>query len=306
MTKLIRFDWALKNILRNKANFEILEGFLSELLKKDVKILEILESESNKETRTDKLNRVDVLAKIGKKEKVLIEVQASSQWDYLSRILYGTSKLITENISEGEDYKNVIKVYTVSIVYFNLGRGEDYIYKGKTEFVGQNKKDKLELNDNESKLYAGKTDIEDVYPEHYIIKVDQFSEKICSKIDEWIYFLKEEKIKDSFSAKGLRQAKKKLDVLNLSEKDRAIYAGYIEDKRLDSSLLNSYKIEGLVEGEKKGLEKGLLEGEKKGLEKGAIKIATNMLEQNFSIESTVKITKLSRSEVENIQKKLKN
>ena len=180
MTKLIRFDWALKNILRNKANFEILEGFLSELLKKDVKILEILESESNKETRTDKLNRVDVLAKIGKKEKVLIEVQASSQWDYLSRILYGTSKLITENISEGEDYKNVIKVYTVSIVYFNLGRGEDYIYKGKTEFVGQNKKDKLELNDNESKLYAGKTDIEDVYPEHYIIKVDQFSEKICN------------------------------------------------------------------------------------------------------------------------------
>jgi predicted transposase/invertase (TIGR01784 family) len=298
MTKLIRFDWALKNILRNKANFEILEGFLSELLKKDVKILEILESESNKKTSDDKLNRVDILAKTGKKEKVLIEVQASSQWDYLSRVLYGTSKLITENISEGEEYKNVIKVYTVSIVYFNLGRGEDYIYRGKTEFIGQNKKDKLRLNNNESKLYANKTDIEEIYPEHYIIKVDKFSQKIKSKIDEWIYFLKEEKIKDNFSAQGLRQAKKKLDVLNLSEKDRAIYDGYIEDKRLGNSLLNSYKIEGLLEGEKKGLEKGLLQS--------AIKIATNMLEQNFSIESTVKITKLSRSEVENIQKKLKN
>ena len=30
--KLITFDWAMKRLLRSKANFEILEGFLSELL----------------------------------------------------------------------------------------------------------------------------------------------------------------------------------------------------------------------------------------------------------------------------------
>jgi len=46
--KLIRFDWAIKTILRNKKNFSILEGFLSELLGTDVKIQELLESESNK------------------------------------------------------------------------------------------------------------------------------------------------------------------------------------------------------------------------------------------------------------------
>ena len=61
MTRLIRFDWALKNILREKANFEILEGFLSELLRTDVKIDSILESESNKENDEDKSNRVDIL-----------------------------------------------------------------------------------------------------------------------------------------------------------------------------------------------------------------------------------------------------
>ena len=42
--KLISFDWAIKRILRSKANFEILEGFLSELLKEDITILEVLES----------------------------------------------------------------------------------------------------------------------------------------------------------------------------------------------------------------------------------------------------------------------
>jgi hypothetical protein len=37
--KLITFDWALKRLLRSKANFDILEGFFSELLKEDIKIL---------------------------------------------------------------------------------------------------------------------------------------------------------------------------------------------------------------------------------------------------------------------------
>lgn len=40
--QLIRFDWAMKRLLRNKANFDILEGFLSELLKEDIKIKQIL------------------------------------------------------------------------------------------------------------------------------------------------------------------------------------------------------------------------------------------------------------------------
>lgn len=47
--KLIHFDWAVKKILRNKANFVILEGFLTELLKFEVKIESILESKGNQE-----------------------------------------------------------------------------------------------------------------------------------------------------------------------------------------------------------------------------------------------------------------
>jgi hypothetical protein len=46
---LISFDWAIKKLLRQKANFGILEGFLSELLREDVLIKTILESEANKD-----------------------------------------------------------------------------------------------------------------------------------------------------------------------------------------------------------------------------------------------------------------
>jgi len=151
MTRLIRFDWALKNILRKKANFEILEGFLSELLRTDVKIDSILESESNKESDADKSNRVDILVDTSTKEKIIIEVQCNSEWDYLSRILYGTSKAITSYIQKGEPYKKICKVISVSIAFFELGKGEDYMYKGTTNFIGMHYNDTLALGENEKK-----------------------------------------------------------------------------------------------------------------------------------------------------------
>ena len=80
--KLIWVDWAVKKLLRNKANFGVLEGFLSELLYDDIKIERILESESNQETERDKFNRVDILTQNSKKELVIVEIQNSYEIDY--------------------------------------------------------------------------------------------------------------------------------------------------------------------------------------------------------------------------------
>ncbi len=70
--KLITFDWAIKRLLRSKANFGILEGFLSELLKEEIIILDVLESESNKDFRFNKFNRVDLKVRNSKQEIVII------------------------------------------------------------------------------------------------------------------------------------------------------------------------------------------------------------------------------------------
>ena len=122
--RLISFDWAMKKLLRSKANFEILEGFLSELLKDDIRILEVLESEGNKENRRDKFNRVDLKVKDQKNEIIIIEVQYEREFDYLQRILYGTSKVVTEHLGESDPYSKVVKVISVNILYFDLGQGE--------------------------------------------------------------------------------------------------------------------------------------------------------------------------------------
>ena len=89
--QIIRFDWAMKRLLRNKANFSVLEGLLTTLLGEKIVIQKLLESESNQEDEYDKYNRVDMLAENSKGELVLIEVQNNNEYAYFQRMLFGTS-----------------------------------------------------------------------------------------------------------------------------------------------------------------------------------------------------------------------
>ena len=228
--KLVRFDWAMKKMLRHKANFGILEGFLSELLGEEIEIKQILDSESNKESEDDKFNRVDVLVENSKGELVIIEVQNSKEYDYFHRMLYGTSKAITEHIKEGQPYADVKKVISITIAYFDLGQGKDYVYHGKTTFKGIHKNDILTLADKQMELYR-KNHIHEIFPEYYVIKVGKFSNRVNDKLDEWIYFFKNAEIKTDFSAKGLKEASERLDEMKLNEKDAKEYKKYLKNLR---------------------------------------------------------------------------
>nr|VFK14466.1 MAG: conserved hypothetical protein (putative transposase or invertase) [Candidatus Kentron sp. LPFa] len=182
--RLITFDWALKRLLRSKANYEILEGFLSELLKEDITILEILESESNRETAQDKSNRVDMKVRNQKDEIILIEVQYEREFDYLQRILFSTAKAITEHLSKSKSYDEVIKVISVNILYFDLGYGKDYIYHGKTQFLGTHYHDELLLNDKQQELF-GRVSPHELYPEYYLLKINRFDDIARDTLDEY-------------------------------------------------------------------------------------------------------------------------
>ena len=198
--RLISFDWALKRLLRSKANFGILEGFLSELLRDDIKIVEVLESETNKEGATDKHNRVDLKVRNARDELLLIEVQYEREWDYLQRILFATSKTLVEHLNEGEPYAAVPKVISVNILYFDLGEGEDYVYVGRTSFRGLHNEDALALSPQQQALFPERTEAGELFPEYYLIKVNQFDDTARDRLDEWIYFLKNEEIKDEIAS----------------------------------------------------------------------------------------------------------
>jgi predicted transposase/invertase (TIGR01784 family) len=249
--KLIRFDWAMKKLLRHKANFGILEGLLSELLLFDITIIDVLESEGNraanrKQDEYDKYNRVDILVKSQNDELMLIEVQNDSEVDYFQRMLYGVSKLVTDYIKEGETYGTIKKIYSINIVYFGLGQGKDYIYEYKGEFIGLHKNDILKPTSFQKKNYTADK-ISDIFPKYYILKINNFNKVAENTLDEWIYFLKNSEIKDEFKAKGLNKAKEKLQYEKLSDEDKKMYNRFQENSRIEKSVTYTAKQERNVE-----------------------------------------------------------
>ena len=283
MQKHIRFDWAIKYVLRNKANFGILEGFLSELLEENITIIDLIESEGNKEEEKDKFNRVDLFVRNSKDELIIIEVQNTREYDYLHRILYGVSKAITEHIKDGDAYEKVKKVISISIVYFDLGQGDDYIYKGTTIFRGVNKDEVLSLSDEQKQLFS-KDKVEDIFPTNYIIKVQKFQNTIKKAIDEWIYFFKNSEIKDDFTAKGLSEAKEKLAYIKMDEKEQKDYNKYLDDLRYEASINNTMNFDA---------EQKIRKDEK-------AEIAKMMKNAGESIEKIKLYTGLSEAEIEQL------
>jgi predicted transposase/invertase (TIGR01784 family) len=293
----------MKRLLRSKANFGILEGFLSELLGRDIKILEVIDSESNKEDERAKFNRVDILAKLSDGEIVLIEVQSNTESDYFCRMIFGTSKIITEHLKEGDPYINIKKVYSVNILYFDLGHGTDYIYHGTTSFTGIHTKDQLSLTEKQKSVYK-KDLVHQIYPEYYLIKVNQFNDIAKNTLDEWIYFLKNETIQDGFHAKGILEAKEKLDSLKLSDTEKQEYKRYVEDLSFQKSMLVSNYRDGEIDGMRKGEIKGKIEGIAEGIEKGekakAIDVAKKLKSLGVATEIIKQSTGLSESELEKV------
>jgi predicted transposase/invertase (TIGR01784 family) len=311
--KLISFDWAIKRILRSKANFEILEGFLSELLFEDIKIVAILESEGNKESKNDRTNRLDIKVENRNGELILIEIQYSTELDYLQRILYASSKAITEHMAEGEAFSQVSKVISVSILHFDFGDGDDYIYKGSTSFIGLHNKTKLELNEQQKELYKTNR-VEKIYPEYYLIKVKNFNDISKDTLDEWINFLKNEEIPDHPKAKGLLKAKQELDYLKMKTEERVQYDSYKYERHREASVYESTYVlgnkmgikEGKLIGIEVGMEKGIKKGKKEGIEKGRkdekIEVAINLLKSGVDHKIICASTKLTDQELTDLIK----
>lgn len=265
--KYIRFDWAAKKILRDKANFCILEGLITVLLGESVHIVELLESESNQTDATDKFNRVDIKARNSKDEIILVEIQLTREIYFLERILYGVAKAITEHIHLGQKYDQVKKVYSISILYFDLGKGEDYIYRGQTSFHGMTKNDTLQISTKENDAIRMKAP-EDVFPEYYLIRVNAFNKIAENHLEEWIKYLKDGDIDENTTAPGLQEAKKKLEYMAMSKKEKDAYFEHLNEQMIQNDIMDTARIEGREEGLKEGRAEGRAEGREEGIKEG--------------------------------------
>ena len=289
MNSYIRFDWAMKRLLRNKANFSVLEGLLTTLLNEKIVIQKLLESESNQEDEYDKYNRIDLLAENSKGDLILIEVQNNNEYAYFQRMLFGTSKLVTKYINRGEGYENVRKVYSVNIVYFALGSGKDIVYHGKTEFRGIHENDILQLTPFQRQTFKVDS-VSQLYPEYYILKVNDFNKVAKTPLEEWIYYLNTGNVPEDAQAPGLDAVRERLKLDRMTKEELNAYYRHLDNIVI---LRNNIYTE---------REEGRAEGRAEGETLGQKKMIRQMLNNGGTTEQICLLTGLTPEELEVLTK----
>lgn len=285
--RYIRFDWAIKSLLRLKANFGVLEGFLSVFLNEPIKIVDILESESNQQAAEDKFNRVDIKAKNSKGEIIIVDIHAFRILYYCESIYFKWNQSIFNHINLGNTYKEVKKVYSISILYFDLGKGSDYIYVGQNNFVGLHTQDHLIISTKEKDTIVRKSPSE-IFPTYILVRVNEFNKVAKSPLEEWVEYLKNGVISPDTQAPGLQEAREKLKYYSMSDAERYAYDEHINAIMIQNDVLGNARLE--------GMEKDRAEG--RAEEKN--NIARKMLANGLSIEQIALITGLTEQEIKGL------
>lgn len=286
----IRFDWAIKRLLRDKANFSVLEGLLTVLLCEEIRIEEIIKDEKAycvwDDAQTD---RIDIKAKDKKGDDIVIRIQNMRKLYYLERLRFGTPAF-AEHI-----YQEVNKVYLVGILYFDLGKGNDYLYHGQNRFIGVHTNDELLITAKEEGAIIQKLP-QEVFPEYYLIRVNEFNQVAKTPLEEWVKYLKTGIIDPDTTAPGLPEAREKLRYYDMSPEERHEYDEHVNAIMIQNDVLNTAKLEGHAEGRMEGRAEGRMEGRME--EK--LEVAKNLKQLGISTDAIAQATGLNLEEIEHL------
>lgn len=253
--KYVRFDWAAKKILHDKANFSILEGLVTILLNEPVHIIELLESEYDLYLT----GNIDIKATDSEGKFILIRIRSSRILQYIEHIHSHYYKGAHPTKTPICDLGQFNKVYIICLLYFGLGVGDDYIYRGLSVFEGQTRHDVLHVSDKEES-FIGKDFYKDVFPEYYLVRINAFDKIAENHLEEWIEYLKTGDIADDTTAPGLQEAKKKLEYMAMSKSEKLAYDEHINAVMIQNDVLSTAIKEGRAEGRKEGIKEGIKEG----------------------------------------------
>ncbi len=293
---LISFDYAIKYLLRDKGDYSIVEGFISALLKtkgyKDVKIVALLESESNKEDSKSKRSLADVIVEDQDHNKYIVEIERNVKDSFIHKACFNTSRLIVDNLAERQDYTQIAKIFHISLLYFPIGKGA--IYHGKTIIHEIESNERLTVH-IENKETNEVFDATDILPEYFFISVPLFNDRLEKEMDDWLYVMKYDNIPDKFHSPYMKQVADKLSILKMTPDERESYSYYRKKLYNDRDELQAAESRGIA----KGREEERARGEAM-LHEERIKITKEMLAEGDSIEKVSRITGLSEEEIKKL------
>ncbi|OON93900.1 MAG: hypothetical protein ATN32_08585 [Candidatus Epulonipiscium fishelsonii] len=207
--------------------------------------------------------------------KTIVSIQHSKEEDYLGRMIWKTAKTI---LDRNKNHTSIEKIISVNILYFNSCIGKGYVYKGEISF-----KDWQSIQTSE--LIVAR----DIFPEYYLINVENFDNEAKNELDEWIYFFKHNEIREGAVSKILATTKERLSVTKMTEKERQEYEQYLNESKINVSVLQNIKQEGINQG----------------VYQEKIEVAKKAIMKGLKIELIMEMTGLTFKEVEKLMSECK-
>ncbi|MGL9688553.1 MAG: Rpn family recombination-promoting nuclease/putative transposase [Wolbachia sp.] len=287
-------DVAFQRIFGTEKNKDILIHFLNDVLgftgKDEIKEIEFLSSIMNAEIASKKQSIVDVLCRDENGVQIIVEVQVAKTKGFKKRAQYYAAKAYSRQANKGDQYEDLKEIIFIVIA-------DCILFPDKSEY-----KSKHTIRDEDTNEH----DLKDFY--FTFIELPKFpktkEDQLENIVEKWIYFLK---YADETSEKELeritgsdviiKKAYEELNRFTWSEKEFIAYEREIKRIRDEQAVL-AQKLDDATE---KGIKIGKEEGRKEGREEGKIEVAKAMLANNVDIDTIVKFTGLSLSEIKELQ-----
>ena len=165
--------------------------------------------------------------------------------------------------------------------------------------MGVHTGDQLQVTTKEKNAIVSKLPAE-IFPEYFLIRVNEFDKAAITPLEEWIEYLKTGRIRSDTVAPGLAEARQKLIYYNMTAEERRAYDEHLNAIMIQNDVLDGAKLEGLQEGRAEGLQEGRAEGLQEGQKRGQIEVARNFKKMGLSTEMIVQGTGLSVEDIEKL------
>lgn len=265
-------DYIFGRIFGQKKNSELLKDLLEAILP-DIKIKKL---EVNKQVPLerqlikDKLGVLDIVATLNDDIKVNIEMQIKDYKNTIDRSLFYETGFHHESLKKKEDYSQIPKTIGIWILNYDIFHEGPFheIARFKRDYQNIVLTDKLEL--------------------HYI-QLPKFKEKckrVSNKLEQWLTFIINENLEEIRMSDNefVKKAEKELEYLNGDEEERRL--AELREKA--------------IRDEAAAMAGALRRGREEGIKENSIQITKKMLEEKIDIEMIMKITGLTKEEIENL------
>jgi predicted transposase YdaD len=295
---LISFDFAIKYLLKNKGDYDIIEGFISALFASQgyppIKINALLDTESNKEELEMKKSIADLVVEDAEGNKYIVEIERAYTPNFMHKACFNSSRLVVDGIYGSQDYTTIKKIFHISLLYFSTKEMQKPIYHGKTIIHEVDTKHPVDVTIANEGLVIFNTP--NVFPEYFFISVPMFDDVINSEIDEWLYVMKHSEIRQGFKSPYMTKVAERLSVIKMSSEERNEYIYYQKQSVHSQDILSA--------AEAKGEARGKLEGKAEGRAEAIEKTAINMLKEKIDDKLISSVTGYSLEDISKLKNKL--